>query len=68
MLIGPAFVYTLHVSPRALIETRTRLREWGADVRHNPMAPYINLEIDPLFGPHEWVLEANGARVGSRGV
>lgn len=67
-LIGPAFVYTLYVSPSRLLYMRLCLHQHSADVKDNPLAPYINLSVDSALRPYEWVLEANNTRVGSPGA
>jgi hypothetical protein len=44
------------------------LRDLGSMVKGNPLAPWVNVEVDPSLGPYEWYLEANGRRVGSKGA
>ena len=66
--LGPAFVYDLYVHTSLQLEIRTMLRQLCADVKDNPLAPYVNLHPDDSLDPDEWYLVANGIAWGSVGV
>jgi hypothetical protein len=63
-VVGPAFSYNLYVASPYLNYARRLARELLADNKDNPFAPYLNVLPDDSLG-REWVLEANGQRVGS---
>ena len=66
--LGPAFIFDLYVAERNIIWVRSLLKGILADVRDNPLAPYINLHIEVGMGIYEWYLSANGKSVGSVGA
>lgn len=65
--LGGARVYTLYCGKQAFEEMRSWLRH-SRPIDHSPFAPQINVCVEPLAEPSEWVMEANGKRVGSHGV
>jgi hypothetical protein len=66
--LPPAYVFDLYVNPQSLINFRGLLREIAADVKANPLAPYINLHAEPSFGRDEWCLAVGGKAIGSKGA
>lgn len=68
LLSSPVFDFTLHVSPKSAIYSRKVLTAASADVRDNPFAPYINLEIEQGFAEDEWCLSLQkNFRAGTEG-
>jgi hypothetical protein len=64
--------YGVHVSTHDVLQSANLLRRLAAQVRDNPLAPYINLYVEPSFDAEEWCLSAtqvmnpmNVVRVGS---
>lgn len=66
--LSASFEYELRVSALGAPRARRMLHAMGADVRHHPFAPYINLVIDETYRSSEWSLSANGRAFGSKGV
>lgn len=66
--LGPSFVYELHVNHALAPLARRLVKTMGADTRHHPYAPHINLVIDHTYENQEWSIHANGKAFGSRGV
>lgn len=55
--LNPSFEYTLRVGSQQAFSARRLLHAISADVRHNPFAPYINLEIEFTYNAAEWSLQ-----------
>lgn len=67
--------YAVHVSSKDVFDAAMLLRKLGAQSQNNPLAPYINLYVEPTFEAGEWCLGAtqllnptNVYRIGSRGA
>jgi hypothetical protein len=59
-------IYTLYVG-RGSWYTATRLRAiWYPS--WNPLAPVLNIELEPMFTNHEWCLAAEGEEFRGSGV
>jgi hypothetical protein len=63
--LGPSFTYTLYVHPRELLSYQHHIREWVGNVE---LAYGLNICEHPKLDFFEWYVEANGRRVGSKGV
>lgn len=65
--LGPSRVYTIYCGKRAFKDARAWLR-YSPPISHSPFSPVVNICIEPLAELDEWVVEANGKRVGSHGI
>jgi hypothetical protein len=65
-IIGPAFIYELHVHPHNELEARAVVRRLIGHHYENPFLPHVNIVLNTLLEPREWILEANDKRAGSR--
>jgi len=64
--LGPSFVYDLHIHPHNVVWVRNLVRHVMADVKENPLAPYINIIEDQEMLPrYAWCLAAGGKAFGS---
>lgn len=68
LIIGPSFIYDLHVHPEYALEMRHMLKTYGATTKDHPLAPYINLISDDSLRREEWYLLAGVKACGSEGI
>ena len=66
--IGPAFIYSVHVSVSGRLDAQRLLTRLRMDYKENPFSPYFNIIVDTDLERDEWCLEANGMAFGSRGA
>jgi hypothetical protein len=64
--LPPARIYTIYCGQRAFAEARYWFR--FCFEKNSAFTPQVNLCVEPMAKPDEWVLEAGGKRVGSHGV
>jgi hypothetical protein len=62
----PAF-YTLHIAENLRVSTAAMVRKLNATQLGNPLAPYINVRVEPGFAAGEWCLQTPRGTFGSRG-
>ncbi len=55
-IIGPSFVYTLHVSETEQLSANHEVRKWMAIYKDNPLSPQINVVEDQRLTGSAWVL------------
>lgn len=67
-LLGPAWIYTLHVHPDHVLHARSLLKGWGAITVDHPMSPYVNLVEEPAYERGEWCLQLGDRAYGSAPV
>lgn len=63
--LGPSFVYTVYCGQRAFEQIRAFARHMD---HTSPLASQLNVCVEPLAEADEWVVVANGKRVGSHGI
>lgn len=64
--LKPTSIYNVYCGSRAFWSMRAYIRNC-----HNlssAFSPQVNVHLEPLAKPDEWIIEANDKRVGSHGV
>lgn len=65
--LGPAFMYELWVPKHEQLAAQFWVRKHCGHVQDNPLAPYLNVLVDPKLPSGAWYVGANGKYFGNTG-